>query len=244
MTKIKSTDHNLAPIYIQISQDLRNRILKGKYKQGDQIPTEEELVIEYGVSRMTVRNAVTELVNEGLVYRVHGKGAFVAQAKLQRSLNKITGFHQDMLEIGLNPKAKVVEFEKRGPTEKECHKLNLRKVNKVFSIKRIRFIDDIPYGYQELVVPEFQVPDLASLNLEKESLYSHLKLIGKPIKNAEQRMEALMNEHVATILGIDKNIPFFFFNRISYLENGTPVELLNSYFRGDKFSYKISLSNE
>lgn len=243
MTKIKSTDKNLAPIYIQISQDLRNRIFKGHYKQGNQIPTEDELVMEYGVSRMTVRNAVTELVNEGLVYRVHGKGAFVAQTKLQRSLNKITGFHQDMLEIGLNPKAKVLTFEKRNPTEKECHVLNLRKLNRVFSIKRIRYIDDIPYGYQELVVPESQVADLESLNLEKESLYSYLKEIGKPIIKAEQRMEALMDEHVANILGIKSNIPFFFFDRISYLEDATPVELLHSYFRGDKFSYTISLSN-
>ncbi|WP_174733228.1 GntR family transcriptional regulator [Mesobacillus harenae] len=243
MEKINTTSKTQPPIYIQISQDLRNLIIKGHFQQGDQIPTEDELVMKYGVSRMTARNAVTELVNEGLVFRVHGKGAFVARAKLQRSLNKITGFHQDMLEMGLNPKARVLDFEKRLPTEKECHRLNLRKYNKVFSIKRIRYIDEIPFGYQELIVPEFQAPKLDSLNLETESLYSYLKDIDKPIKNAEQRMEAVMDAHIAEVLGTPVEIPFFFFDRTSYLVDGTPVELLHSYFRGDKFSYTVSLSN-
>ncbi|WP_394138465.1 GntR family transcriptional regulator [Cytobacillus oceanisediminis] len=243
MADIKTFGNAQIPIYIQISQDLREMIFNGHYQEGDKIPTEDEIVMKYGVSRMTARNAVTELVNEGLVYRVHGKGVFVTRTKLQRSLNKITGFHEDMIQIGLNPSSKVLKFEKRPPTEKECHKLNIRKMNQVFEMKRVRYIDEVPYGFQELIVPEYLVPDLGSLDLEKESLYSHLKEINKPIKNAEQRMEAVINNEVAEKLGISKNIPFFFFDRTSYLEDGRPVELLHSFFRGDKFSYTINLSD-
>ena len=244
MDKIKTFANTQIPIYIQISQEIRNQIINGHYQQGEKIPTEDEIVMKYGVSRMTARNAVTELVNEGLVYRVQGKGAFVGSVKLQRSLNKITGFHQDMLEMGLNPGSKILECIKRVPTDKECQKLNIRKVNRVFSIKRIRYIDEIPYGYQDLVVPEYLVPDLDSIDLEHQSLYSHLEKIGKPIKKAEQRMEAVINERVAELLGISKSIPYFSFERISFLENGKQVELLHSFFRGDRFSYTISLANE
>lgn len=244
MEKMKTFAKTQMPIYIQISQDIRSQIVSGHYKQDEKIPTEDEIVVRYGVSRMTARNAVTELVNDGLVYRVQGKGAFVGNVKLKRSLNKITGFHQDMLEIGLHPRSKLLEFQKRPPTDKECQKLAIRKINRVFSIKRIRYIDDIPYGFQELVIPEYLVPDLASVDLEHQSFYSYLENINKPIKKAEQHMEAVMNEQVANTLGISDSIPYFSFERISYLHDGNPVELLHSYFRGDKFSYTISLSSE
>lgn len=244
MDKTKTIANTQIPIYIHISQELRSLIINGHYKPDEQIPTEDEIVTKYGVSRMTARNAVTELVNEGLVYRVRGKGAFVGRVKLQRSLNKITGFHQDVLEIGLNPSSKVLDFQKRVPTDKECQRLNIRKVNKVFSIKRIRYINDTPYGFQDLVVPEYLVPDLGSLDLEHQSLYSYLEKIGKKIKNAEQHMEAVMNEQVAELLGISTSIPYFSFERVSFLKDGKPVELLHSFFRGDKFSYTINLSND
>lgn len=244
MDKTKTIANTQIPIYIHISQELRNLIINGHYKQDEKIPTEDEIVLKYGVSRMTARNAVTELVKEGLVYRVQGKGAFVGRVKLQRSLNKITGFHQDMLEMGLHPVSKVLDFQKRVPTDKECQKLGIRKVNKVFSIKRIRYIDDIPYGFQDLVIPEYLVPELGSLDLEHQSLYSYLENSGKQIKNAEQIMEAVLNAEVAELLGISNSLPFFSFERISFLEDGKPVELLQSFFRGDKFSYTINLTNE
>ncbi|WP_158735601.1 GntR family transcriptional regulator [Alteribacillus sp. YIM 98480] len=231
------------PIYIQIAQNIRKMILLGHYEQGDKIPTEDEIGNDYGVSRMTARQAVTELVNEGLVYRVHGKGAFVGRRKLERSLNKITGFHQDIKEMGLHPTAKIVSFNKRKPTEKECNSLNIRKINQVFAVKRIRYVDGVPYGLQNLVVPVYLVPDFNKVDLEKESLYSYLKEINKPLAYAEQRMEAVMDENVAKTIDIPETIPFFFFERVSYLEDQTPVEMLHSYFRGDKFSYTVSLSN-
>lgn len=236
-------DNIYIPIYIQISQKIRQMITSGYYQEDDQIPSEEEIVNTYGVSRMTARNAVTELVNEGLVYRVHGKGAFVARTKLNRHLNKITGFHEDMHNIGLKPSSKVINFEKRRPTEKEGNILKIDKLNMVFEIKRIRYVVDVPYGFQKVIVPEYLVPKLYEVDLEKESLYSYLNLIGKPLVTSDQRMEAVMNTEIAELINIPDTIPFFFFERTSFLENQTPVELLQSYFRGDKFSYTMHLSN-
>lgn len=232
------------PIYVQISNDIRSMILNDYYKEGDKILTEAEISEKYNVSRMTARSSVTELVKIGVVFRVHGKGAYVSRRKVERNLNKITGFHEDILLMGLKPSSKIITFDKRYPTEKECHHLNIGKLNDVYEIKRIRYVDDIPYGYQELIVPVYLVPDLERLDLEKKSLYSYFKKVDKELSTAEQRMEAVLNEKVSKITGINKNIPFFYFERVSYLEDKTPIEILHSYFRGDKFSYTISLSNK
>src|SRR5690625_1960486 len=113
------------PMYIQISQEYKNKIINNYYEINQQIPTEDEIAKKFGVSRMTARNAVTRLVMEGLVYRVHGKGAFVVQKKIERSLNKITGFHEDMVREGLNPVSKIIKFEKRYPNDEEAHKLRI-----------------------------------------------------------------------------------------------------------------------
>lgn len=238
---IKDGSHT--PIYIQIAQNTRKTITDGHYRQDQQISTEDEIALQYGVSRMTARSAITELVKEGFIYRVHGKGAFVARKKIERSLNKITGFHEDMESAGLSPSSKIIKYVKRLPVDLECHKLNIKIMQYVFEIRRIRYVDGVPYGYQELIVPEYLVPNLSNLNLEEESLYSYLKKIQKPIFTAEQRMEAVMKEDINQLIEIPYKIPLFFFHRVSYLENNTPVELLNSYFRGDKFSYSIQLSD-
>ncbi|MFD1037409.1 GntR family transcriptional regulator [Virgibacillus byunsanensis] len=232
-----------APIYIQIAKDIRAKVNKGLYQEGEQIPTEDEIAQQYGVSRMTARNSVTELVRDGIIFRIHGKGAFVSHGKVERNLNKITGFHEDMIAMGLQPSSKIIKLKKRFPTDKERNGLKIHRLSSVFEVKRIRYVDDIPYGFQKLIVPEYLVPDLTEVNLEKESLYYHLRKIEKPIHVAEQRMEAVMEPKINQILDIPKTIPFFFFERTSYLEEKLPVELLYSYFRGDKFSYTISLKN-
>ncbi|ALX47565.1 GntR family transcriptional regulator [Lentibacillus amyloliquefaciens] len=231
------------PMYIRIAMDLREMILKGEYKQEEKIATEDEIALEYGVSRMTARGAITELVREGLVYRVHGKGTFVSRDKIERNLNRVTGFHEDMISMGLKPSSKVIKFKKRLPTDYECYELKLQKSTTVFEINRIRYIDDKPYGYQELILPEYLLKDLSKEDLEKKSLYAYLESINYPISYANQRMEVSTDTNINKIIDIPTHIPFFYINRISYLENDVPVELFNSYFRGDKFSYSLRLSN-
>src|SRR5690625_2111879 len=110
---------NATPIYLQIAYKIRDQIVGGELKLNEQIPSEDELAELNGVSRMTARHAVTYLVNEGLVYRVHGKGAFVSSRKLNRNLNKLNNFHQDIEKLGMKPSSKLLEFKRRLPTQKE-----------------------------------------------------------------------------------------------------------------------------
>ncbi|TBL73278.1 GntR family transcriptional regulator [Paenibacillus thalictri] len=232
---------NPMPMYLQIAKDLRERIATGEFPVDAQIPTEEEITTHYGVSRMTARHSVTQLVNEGLVYRVHGKGVFVSKTKLERNLNKLNGFHEDMLELGLAPHSKLVRLEQRLPDQREQHVLQLLKSQAVFEVQRIRYVNGATMGFQKLVTPVHLVPQLENVDLENGSFYSYLKQIGKPLSRAEQRMEAVTAPEVAKLLEVPEHLPFFFFERISFDGSNIPVELLMSYFRGDQYSYSISL---
>ncbi|KIL41632.1 hypothetical protein SD70_05760 [Gordoniibacillus kamchatkensis] len=167
----------------------------------------------YGVSRMTARNAVTQLVNEGLVYRVHGVGAFVARAKLERNLNKLNGFFEDMTELGLKPSSKILQFVRREPSQLEQHRFHIQKSQDVYFIQRIRYVDDKPIGLQNLVTPAHLVPGLEQVDLSSSSFYTYLNSIGRPVEKAEQRMEAVLAPTIAKTIGIAESQPFFYFER-------------------------------
>ncbi|GIP31620.1 GntR family transcriptional regulator [Paenibacillus sp. J2TS4] len=233
--------NNHVPFYLQIAQNIRDKIISGEYPVNFKLPSEDEIVKIFGVSRMTARHAVTQLVNEGLVYRMHGKGAFVARSKVERNLNKLNGFYEDMKELGMNPSSKILQFTKRLPDQREQHLLQIHKNQEVYYVYRSRYVDDNPIGLQSLVVPVRLVPDLDQVDLEVTSFYSYLDQIGSPLVKADQRMEAILAPNVAKKLGVSEKLPFFFFERISYNEEDNPVELLNSYFRGDFYSYNITL---
>ncbi|GGJ98408.1 HTH-type transcriptional repressor YvoA [Lentibacillus kapialis] len=232
---------NHIPIYMQIADDIRNKILNEEYKINSKIPTEDMIVEQYDVSRMTGRQAVTELVNEGLVYRVHGKGVFVSRKKLERNLNRLNGFYEDMKEKGYTPGSKIIKFHKRLPTQREQHILLMKSNQEVYYIRRIRYIDDIPIALQSLIVPVHRVPNLDCIDLNQRSFYSYLEENGTPLKKAEQRMEAIMAPEIANEMDISPKLPFFYFERISCDKNEVPLELLSSYFRGDQYSYAITL---
>lgn len=229
------------PYYLQIAKILRDRIVSGEYPIESKILSEKEIVDEYGVSRMTARNAVTELVDEGLVYRKQGVGVFVLKNKLRRDLNRLTGFYEDMKELGFTPKSKIIENIRRKANERERELLDLNDGQEVFFVNRIRLVNDEPMGLQKMTVPVHRVPDFNQLNLEESSFYAYLDKIGLSLERAEQRMEALSSEEICEMLKIENDAPFFYFERISYAQDNKPIELLDSYFRGDFYSYNITL---
>jgi len=233
------------PIYLQIAYNIRKKIVDKDYKKNDKIPTEDDLAATYGVSRMTARNAVTHLVNEGYVYRVHGKGAFVLNRKLNRNLNKLNNFHQDIEKLGLVPSAKVIEFKERFPNQKEQNVLSIQKTEKVYDVKRIRYVDNEPLGLQNFIVPKKLVPNLPNIDIENGSFYEYLEEVGYPLYQADQRMESVYAPEIAKIIGVSlKNNPFFFFERVSYTKDNIPVELLYSYFHGENYSFNITLYSD
>lgn len=225
------------PIYIQIEEQLRARIKAGEFEAGTAIPSERELTESFGVSRMTLRQAVTNLVNDGLLYREKGRGTFVAIPKVEQPLNGLTSFTEDMKARGMAPSNQLIEFKKIEPEADIAGELELQSGEKVFSVKRIRYADDKPMAIERTFLPVKLFPQLTEEAL-KGSLYSIIEEQQLRISHASQRMEAaLVKKEDAELLEIGMPSPVLCIERLSYLGDGIPFELVQSIYRADRYKF-------
>ncbi|MGC8778569.1 MAG: GntR family transcriptional regulator, partial [Candidatus Caldatribacteriaceae bacterium] len=154
------------PLYQQLKNILKGQILSGILKPGDQIPSETDLSRIYGVSQITVRQAVKSLVEEGFLYRKQGRGTFVASPKLRRRLPKLYSFSEDMVELGLQPSSKLLEETVIEADEELAELLRLppsnRRVNKLV---RVRIANGEPILIERTLIPVYLCPDLFTEDL-------------------------------------------------------------------------------
>ncbi|WP_313892208.1 GntR family transcriptional regulator [Psychrobacillus sp.] len=226
------------PIYVQIEELLKQRIYEEHYKIGENIPSERELSEQLGVSRMTVRQSITNLVNVGLLYREKGRGTFVANPKLEQPLNGLTSFTEDMKARGMEPSSKVVRFEKVIPATDIARDLQLGQGEAVFYVVRIRYADRKPMAIERTYIPVKVFPDLD----EKEIIGSLYALIEEKyhqkIGNAIQQMEAaIVAKEDSKYLQINNVSAVLIIKRISFLTDGVPFELVRSTYRADRYKF-------
>ncbi len=226
------------PMYVQIEEQLKLRILQGEFAVGSAVPSERELTDTFGVSRMTVRQSIMNLVKEGLLYREKGRGTFVAAPKVEQPLNGLTSFTEDMLSRGMAPSNKLVVFEKRIPEQDIAQALQLNEGEEVFIVKRIRYADDKPMAIERSYLPVKLVPEL-DLDTLKGSLYSFIEKDSKlTISHASQHMEAkLVKKEDAEYLQIGIPSAVLFIERISYLTNDVPFEIVRSIYRANRYKF-------
>ena len=226
------------PIYVQIEEYLKHRILQGEYSKGQAIPSERELTDLFGVSRMTVRQSITNLVNEGLLYRERGRGTFVSSPKVEQTLSGLTSFTEDMIARGMVPSNKLIGFERTLPSIEIAKGLQLKEGDEVFAVKRIRYADDEPMAIERTYIPVKLVPELDQEVLDG-SLYVFIeKNNGLKISHATQHLEAvLVKKEDAELLHIKVPAPVLIIERKSYLTNGHPFEIVLSSYRADRYKF-------
>lgn len=233
-----------APLYFQLKERVREQIEAGILKPGDKLPSERELSLSYGMSRMTVRQGLTELANEGLLYREQGKGTFVALPKISQGLMKLTSFTEDMLRRGLRPGGLVLSL---GVVEANHHTaaaLDLGEERRVYRFERLRLADDHPMALEITHLPYHLFPDLAGEDLSNRSLYAILESkYGVRVERASQSLEPVVaNHYEAEILGIAPGAPLLLLERVTYSAGERPVEYVKSLYRGDRYKFVVELS--
>ncbi|MCZ2258532.1 GntR family transcriptional regulator [Sporosarcina sp. G11-34] len=226
------------PIYVQIEEYLKHRIVNGEYSKGQAIPSERELTDLFGVSRMTVRQSITNLVNEGLLYRERGRGTFVSSPKVEQTLSGLTSFTEDMIARGMAPSNKLLSFERQLPTIEIAQGLQLTEGDEVFSVKRIRYADDMPMAIERTYIPVKLVPELDQ-DAFGGSFYVFIeKSSEQKISHATQQMEAvLVKKEDAELLQMKVPAPVLIIERKSYLTNGLPFEIVLSTYRADRYKF-------
>jgi len=226
------------PIYVQIEDLLRDRIVQGTYPVNSLIPSERDLSAQFGVSRMTVRQALMNLVKEGYLYREKGRGTFVAEEKMEQPLNGLTSFTEDMKARGFVPGTKLIGFSKVQPDVHIAAKLGLAEEALVYKIIRVRYADNTPMAIERSFLPVGLLPDLTEEALQG-SLYAYIEQQAHlVIGQATQRMEAALAKlDDAEYLQISLPAAVVLIERISMLDDGRPFEVVRSTYRADRYKF-------
>ncbi|RSL35263.1 GntR family transcriptional regulator [Salibacterium salarium] len=230
------------PIYYQIQEMIRRKIESNEWEPGDMLPSERIFAENYDVSRMTVRQAVTELVNEGLLRREKGKGTFVLEPKIEQTLQGLTSFTEDMRKRGLKPGSKLLQYSVSAPSLKVAEMLQMKDNKQIYEIKRIRLADEVPMALETTYINKELVGELPQ-DIENHSLYYILETEkGLKLGNGEQTFESsLARQEEADYLDIQVGDPVLLIKRLTYLEDGTLFEYVKSVYRGDRYKFTIKM---
>lgn len=226
------------PLYTEVKESVRKLIERDGLKPGDRLPTEQELMRRFRVSRLTVIRAVRDLEMEGLIVRQQGRGTFVARSKVLVDLHRLKSFTEDMQVRDLRPGGRILEFSIVTSPPDITHALRLESPAPVLHILRLRFADDEPIGLNEsYLARELTVPRNA---LERMgSLYALLwELHRVRLEEADETIEAVVaGVREAKLLGVPQGSALLRVERISYDQRQRPVELARMVYRGDRYQY-------
>jgi GntR family transcriptional regulator len=234
------------PLYVQLKDVVVGEIRNGRLRPGDRVGSESELEREHGVSRITVRQALKALVQEGALYRVPGKGTYVAVRKVA-PLAAFTSFSENMRAQGLAPSYRLLAAEVVDPPLHVRQELRLGDRDRAFRLERLLLVDRQLIGLQSGYYPERifgpGVGQIAPASLAEGSLYAQLEtLCESPLGKAEETVEpAIANRKEVELLGVPVGAPVLVVRRLSYLANGDPVESVKLVFRGDAYRYRVDL---
>jgi GntR family transcriptional regulator len=230
------------PLYAQVKDLLRERIAMQRDEEHDQLPSERELARDLGVSRMTVRQAVRDLIAEGAIYTAPGRGTFLADSEVTQQLIGLTSFSQEMTKRGLVPSSQVLES--RAVTDREvAARLRVDRDEPIARIRRLRLANGEPMALETTHLPLSLCPGLLSIDLQDRSLYEVLQSVFRlRLGSAVQTISAeSATPGTAEMLGLQAGDAILVMERETALEDGRPVELVRSWYRGDRYHFAVRL---
>jgi GntR family transcriptional regulator len=232
------------PLYVQVEEVLAARISSGALPVGAQLPSEDELIREFNVSRTTIRATIQNLVRQGLVEIRRGRGTFVASPRIVQELTELTGFVEDMRVLGRIPTARVLNREIISAAPLAAEKLAVPAGTPVVQIQRVRLSDGAPLSFDETYLPEDLGRRVMSDDLATEPIFTLLEeRYDTPLVEAGYVLEATAAEPaIAMALEIPLGAPIFLIERTSYTSGHRAVDYERLHYRGDVIRFKTRLA--
>lgn len=229
-----------SPLYLQTAKTIRTYIAEHKIEVGDALPPERELSLIMDVSRVTIRKALDKLVEDQIVERRRGAGTFVLP-RISHLGTNLSGFTNNTQHLGHNIESIWIMRAYGKPTEEEAEILKISRSDKVVRLGRVRLSDGQPLAIEQAVVPARFLPDI---NTIEPSLYRALESKGnRPAKGVQRVRASLANPTEAGLLSVAENSEVLRIERRSFLQDGTPIELTRSAYRGDLYDIVMPLEN-
>jgi GntR family transcriptional regulator len=228
------------PAYAQIEDQLAARIASGELPGGERLPPERELAESLGVSRMTVRQALSSLAARGLVERGVGRGTFVARVKLDHDLRQVAGFSEQLQRHGVEPGAKLLSAESAAAPKDVASALGIEPGSAAYRIQRLRYGGGVPLALEDTWIPAAPFPGLLDLGLTT-SLYDLMRDLYRlgPVRAVERLEPVLARAHEAKALDVAEGSPLMLVERTAYAADGTAVEFAHDRHRGDRARFTI-----
>lgn len=225
------------PLYHQIQQRLLEQIRSGALNPNEPLPSIQKIAEGMRVSPMTVRQAIKSLSELGVLYSRQGKGTFISGIKLEKDFRQVLSFSEETKARGAKPHSQVISFRLQAPSDETREALSLGEDEKVFRLRRVRFADSLPMAIENSCLPERLCPGLLEKFDPTASLYQELQTrYGLQVAVTDEIIEvAKASAEESRLLHIQARSPIFVFTRLSFLENGSPVEHVRSVYRGDRY---------
>jgi GntR family transcriptional regulator len=236
-------EHGRVPRYYAVKTELL--WLVDALGEGAALPSERELAERFSVSRVTLRQAVGELVLEGRLQRRQGSGTYVAPPKLVRPLSLVS-YTEGMRRQGIDPTRSVVTVERLPADDVLSRDLRIERGDPVIHLERVLLADDERVGLESTYLSSARFPTLLEVFDPTTSLYACLRdRLGVVFAEAEERVETVLaTPREALLIGTNPALPMLLLHRVSHDNDGEPIERVRSLYRGDRFSFMASLRSE
>lgn len=234
---------SVVPLYHQIKQNIRDLIENEVWNDGDLLPSERELGEIYGVNRLTVRQAVNDLVNEGMLQRQRGIGTFVAVPKVTQVIDRVLGFSDRIQEAGHLPSSRMISIDIVPVALSVARRLEIQPKLPIYKLVRLRCVDGAPVMLETAYLSTVLFPGLEAVDLTNQSLYNVLsEKYGCSILGAEEQLEpVLLTDYEARMLEVEPGTPGMLVESTSYNQQGKPVEFGKAVVRGDRARFMFHI---
>ncbi len=237
--EVASIDEINLPIYQKLQRGIIRAVNSGLISTDESLPSERSLASSLGVSRITIRRAITGLAESGILSQRRGAGTFVSK-RMEQPLSQLTGFSEDMIRRGMTTTTTWLERSIGPASPHEIQMLNLQPGADVSRLYRVRNADETPLCLEHACLPVAFLPDPTEVT---QSLYDFLAQSGKRPVRAIQKIRAeLFSIEQAHLLGVPLGSACLYIERQSFLADGTPVEFVCSHYRGDSYDFIAELN--
>lgn len=234
--------HAEIPLYVQLTEQFRSMLETGELQPGDRFPAELELAKQYGVARITVRTAIAELVQTGMLVRRQGKGTFVAEQKIERELVSIASFTERMNTRGLRAGSRIISMKTVKASGKLARLPGIEEGDAMIEIVRLRLSNEMPVALETSSLPANRYPGLEQRDLAEQSLYHLLdsKYGTRPAHSSKTLELTRAKTTEARLLGIKNAAALFLLTAVVYSEDNRVMEYVHTLFHGDRFRFLVN----
>jgi GntR family transcriptional regulator len=232
------------PLHAQLEQRILEEIKAGRLNPGDKLPAERALSLSSNVSRATVRQAISNLVHQNVLERIHGSGTYVKQHRLETPLDSAYSFADQVSKSGLNLESQLLTASVQPAAPRTAHLLNLSPGDDVVYLERLRRINNKPFIFSAEIVPYMYGAFLLHKPVIMSLYRAFLERFSLPIVTAVDTLEATSAEaSIADYLEVARGHPIMYVTRVTYTRDRMPLHLGHNYIRGDMCRFRSDLSS-